>query len=266
VSYPGGKAGAGVYQTIINLMPPHELYVEPFVGGGAILLNKRPAPASIVIDDDADVAARWQRCAGQGLFAGVIAIHGDARAVMAELELDRPGTLIYADPPYVPSTLKGPQRYRKKFTEAQHRELLAYLTSLRHAAVMVSGYRCELYDKALAHWRRTDFKAMTRGGPAIESLWMNYAPPRELHDLSHVGLDFRQRERIKRKRARWLRRLKAMPDLERAIILSALLGLLASSSTARRDLAGEDLTAANDEVRDRARDLVASRKAARLQE
>lgn len=32
-TYPGGKSGAGVYQTIINQMPPHQLYVEPFAGG-----------------------------------------------------------------------------------------------------------------------------------------------------------------------------------------------------------------------------------------
>ena len=30
--YPGGKGGAGVYQTIINGMPRHEVYVEPFFG------------------------------------------------------------------------------------------------------------------------------------------------------------------------------------------------------------------------------------------
>jgi len=32
-SYPGGKNGQGVYQRIISLIPPHDVYVEPFVGG-----------------------------------------------------------------------------------------------------------------------------------------------------------------------------------------------------------------------------------------
>jgi hypothetical protein len=41
--YAGGKNGAGVYQTIINLMPPHDVYIEPFLGGGAIMRQKRPA-------------------------------------------------------------------------------------------------------------------------------------------------------------------------------------------------------------------------------
>jgi len=47
--YPGGKSGAGVYQTIINRMPPHRVYIEPFLGGAAIMRldsASRPATAS----------------------------------------------------------------------------------------------------------------------------------------------------------------------------------------------------------------------------
>jgi hypothetical protein len=34
MTYPGGKGGAGVYQMIINQIPPHRVYIEPFLGGG----------------------------------------------------------------------------------------------------------------------------------------------------------------------------------------------------------------------------------------
>jgi site-specific DNA-adenine methylase len=44
--YIGGKSQAGVYQRIINLIPPHRVYVEPFLGGGAILRLKSPAEVS----------------------------------------------------------------------------------------------------------------------------------------------------------------------------------------------------------------------------
>ena len=33
---PGGKNSKGVYQTIINLMSSHEVYIEPFLDAGAI--------------------------------------------------------------------------------------------------------------------------------------------------------------------------------------------------------------------------------------
>jgi hypothetical protein len=52
MSYPGGKNGSGVYQTLINLMPPHDVYIEPFLGGAAIMRLKRPARLNIGIDLD----------------------------------------------------------------------------------------------------------------------------------------------------------------------------------------------------------------------
>lgn len=50
VSYPGGKGGAGVAQALINLMPPHGLYIEPFLGSGTIMRIKRPALVNVGID------------------------------------------------------------------------------------------------------------------------------------------------------------------------------------------------------------------------
>lgn len=34
-NYLGGKNGSGVYQAIINLLPPHDTYIEGFLGTGA---------------------------------------------------------------------------------------------------------------------------------------------------------------------------------------------------------------------------------------
>jgi site-specific DNA-adenine methylase len=50
--YPGGKGGAGVYQTIINNIPPHDTYIETHLGGGNILSASallRAASASTLI-------------------------------------------------------------------------------------------------------------------------------------------------------------------------------------------------------------------------
>lgn len=63
---------------------------------------------------------------------------------------------------------------------------------------------------------------MTRGGLRTESLWFNFDEPVQLHDYSFLGENFRQRERIKRKKERFIARLQKMDKLERQALLAAL--------------------------------------------
>lgn len=40
-TYPGGKNVNGAYQKIINEIPPHMIYYEPFVGGGGGYIEEK---------------------------------------------------------------------------------------------------------------------------------------------------------------------------------------------------------------------------------
>ena len=235
---PGGKAGSGVYQTIISQMPPHERYVEPFLGSGAIMRLKRPARFNLGVDLDGTVVARAANLvrAGEWISARAPnAVSGDGGPVSWEwLNVDAvdwlgrwrppPRTLVYCDPPYLMSTRSSQRRvYRYELAADRHRELLDVLLGLP-ALVMVSGYPSEMYDLALSSWRVVRYRTMTRGGRmADECLWCNFPEPAELHDYRYLGRDFRERERIKRKQARWVARLSGMPVLERQALESALL-------------------------------------------
>ncbi|MCY4239930.1 MAG: hypothetical protein OXC93_16555 [Rhodospirillaceae bacterium] len=46
----GSKATSSLSQAIIAAMPPHDVYIEPFLGGGAIMKRKPPAIRNIGID------------------------------------------------------------------------------------------------------------------------------------------------------------------------------------------------------------------------
>jgi hypothetical protein len=224
MGYPGGKNGSGVYQWIINQIPPHDLYVEPFLGGGAILLAKRPALASIAIDVDAAPVRKFDG-------------HGDALGIPRLMVLQKDGidwlaehgpgfgerAFVYLDPPYLMNTRKSQRDlYAHELSDDDHRRLLDIILNLR-CMVAISGYWSEMYNDALASWRSSTFQTMTRGGsPATEYLWMNYAPPVALHDYRYLGYNFRERERIKRKKTRWLKRLETMPDAERYAMLAAI--------------------------------------------
>jgi hypothetical protein len=237
--YPGGKGQAGIYQRLISLMPPHDLYIETHVGGGNLFERKRPASSSIVVDADELVCAHWRRLADSDATRSLTVIHGDAAAFLRSFDFAGRRVLIYADPPYVMATRRSGPRYRHEYSDEQHHELLTVLRDVP-AMVMLSGYRCPMYDAALARWHRIDYPTLTRGGSwAIESCWLNFDPPaRELHDYRYIGADFRERERIKRKRARWRRRFAALPALEREAMLQVLLEL-ASPEVAGRSSSSE---------------------------
>lgn len=87
-----------------------------------------------------------------------------------------PETLHYVDPPYVHSTRSFRTRahsYRHELTDQQHEELAGVLHSLS-GMVVLSGYRCELYDRFYASWTRIDGRSHADGArPRIESLWLS---------------------------------------------------------------------------------------------
>ena len=220
MTYPGGKAGSGTYQKIINQIPPHQTYVEPFLGGGAIMLSKKPAACSIGIDADPAVVYIWQH---QTTIPNLLTFQGDGIRWLEEADL--PGnTFIYCDPPYLFDTRKSKnQLYLFELgDDERHTQLLNALLKL-NCMVMISGYYSELYNTLLKDWRTINFEAVTRGGTmATEYLWMNYPQPFELHDYRYLGDDFRDRERIKRKINRWKNRLRKMDTLERMAMLAAI--------------------------------------------
>ncbi|HDH11789.1 MAG TPA: hypothetical protein ENG83_06285, partial [Nitrospirae bacterium] len=59
MQYPGGKGQYGIYQKIINLMPPHEVYIETHLGGGGVMRNKHPAMRNIGIELDPKTIRMW---------------------------------------------------------------------------------------------------------------------------------------------------------------------------------------------------------------
>lgn len=83
MTYPGGKGGSGVAQTLINLMPPHDVYVEAFLGSAVVLRAKLPARSYTIGIDvargaldtamQAIVNGRWDLASpGSTVTAGIV--------------------------------------------------------------------------------------------------------------------------------------------------------------------------------------------------
>jgi DNA adenine methylase len=242
-SYFGGKSGSGTYQTIINQIPPHRVYVELFGGMLGILRHKRHAKYSVVVEKDSRLMAtytakfglrkitdlddilRKMEVGGIGkdcFEADVFDFFDDHRSFTL---MDKEDTFVYADPPYPLHTRSSDTKYRHELTDEEHVELLNLLNMFNHAKVAFSTYPNDIYYEYFMgryNWRFIEFESQTRHGKAIEQLWMNYPEPTELHDYRHLGSDYRERERITRKLKRWEAKFSELAPLEQKAMISRL--------------------------------------------
>ena len=196
------------------MMPPHSTYIESHLGGGAIMKRKPPAMRNIGIDLDEGALA------GFGCDYPVERVHGCAHDFLSSFPFQ--GTeLVHADPPCLRATRRSARRYRFEMTEAEHARLLALLRALP-CQVMVSGHPSVLHDEHLAGWRRLQVQVMTHGVVRTEAVWFNFVPGR-VHWASAAGMNFTDRQRIKRKAENWGRRYGEMPPGERLAVLAAIM-------------------------------------------
>jgi len=86
---------------------------------------------------------------------------------------DRPDTLFFVDPPYLPST-RSAAGYRHEMSEADHVALLERLRSVQ-GMVVLAGYPSELYDCRLHDWKRVERpqSALLSKRPRTEVLWLS---------------------------------------------------------------------------------------------
>ena len=227
-NYFGGKGSSGTYQKIINQFPPHDIYIEPFLGAGNIFRRKKAASRLnwgmdmneklIKFYDPVNLLDKYKIGPGCALamlnsFAAGILKYNDR-------------VLIYLDPPYLLTTRKSNTRYKFELNEKQHIEILTAVTNINNDVdhndiyIVISSYQNDLYNEYLKDWRRIDFNSSTRGGVAVESLYMNYTEPTELHQYNFLGDDFREREKIQNQIKRNVERLERMNPILRNAILT----------------------------------------------
>lgn len=214
MAYMGSKAGSGIYQAIIALMPPHDTYIESHAGSGIILRRKAPAARTIALDLDPTMLEQ--------LPAGTETHCDDAAGFLARFDFASAGrTLVYSDPPYLWATRTGKGHYKFDYTLLDHVQLLDTLKTLP-CSIIISGYPHPLYDQSLPGWNTREMQTMTRGGVRTEKLWYNFTPD-AAHWATFAGKDFRARQHIKRKADRWRKKFATLPSGERLAILAALL-------------------------------------------
>jgi DNA adenine methylase len=211
MTYRGGKGS--LFRQLINLIPYHETYIEPYLGMGAVMRNKRPALRSIGVEIDPVVANQWS---GNEV-TNLSIINGDALGFLSTFQWTA-GEFVYVDPPYLPSTRRTERVYRFDCDDSHHHSLLTLLDSLP-APIMLSGYASPVYDEALKGWNRFEFQTGSHGSARTEVVWLNYEPPAVPFDTRFAGDTFRDRQRIQRKQQRLRQKIMDLPTVERHLLL-----------------------------------------------
>lgn len=228
--YPGGKGKC--FQHLINMMPPHETYIETHLGGGSVMRHKLPAANSIGIDKDARVISKWRE-----QYPGTcILIHGDAADYLNQHQYSG-NELIYSDPPYLPSTRRRKRVYAHEYTTGDHEQFLKQLKTLP-CMVMISGYESTLYGDLLSGWRKQSFLSKTHTDLRQEFVWMNFNSPTNLHDTRYLGKNFRERQTIKRRQMRIQEKIQQMNPIERNELISWLSATYGDNFLINNDLEG----------------------------
>jgi DNA adenine methylase len=91
ISYYGGKQK--LCTTILSLFPEHNLYCEPFVGGGAIFFGKQPSNVEVVNDTDQELINFYR--VAKNRYADLEPL---IRATLHSRRLHEDAATIYANP------------------------------------------------------------------------------------------------------------------------------------------------------------------------
>lgn len=245
-TYNGGKSGSGTYQQIINLIPPHSIYVAPFAGHDGVFRKIRRAPVSVLNDIDARIIEAWGRyhipgCdVVQNFMQGnlfekplrpVVILSVNDYSVILDRFYDNPEAFIFCDPPYPMDKRRSQQRLYNFDWEGPEYHI-RFLERIRNitANCMVCSYENDIYNEYLGKWNTHKYMSMTRAGLAEEIIYFNYPAPFILHDFSYLGNNYRERDRIKRKVSRHIARLDRLPGPERTGILSAIISKFKDTS------------------------------------
>jgi len=227
--YPGGKNSYGCYPKIINIFPPHKIFIEACAGSAPFTRIMRKADYNYVIEIDQD---QCDALRAPDYFSNkdVFIICGDAiQFIQNELSSRRPvsikdsDVLIDFDPPYPMDTRRRSKRvlYKHSWSNLQHEHLCQFVLTLPFN-VAIHSYQNPLYDDMLKSWNRYDFITGHHGYKSTESVYYNYTLSDKLHDYNFIGHSKTERQIIRRKQLKLLNKLAAMDAVQRNAMINAI--------------------------------------------
>jgi DNA adenine methylase len=220
--YPGNKNIPGLIQKIINQIPPCTDFYELYAGSAAVSKFLSVLPGTSVRyhlnDLDPDVTYSFDHPSGS------FVTHLPAVDLIQSLPLagSSETRFFFIDPPYHHDTRPTNNKiYRFEMSHSDHVHLLLTVADLKYNCMIIHP-QCDLYDKFLSSWRTVQVKVRYHNKTSVENLYMNYPRPEQLLSYGMYGTDCWDRQRIKRKGDRLVKKLLSLPVAERNYIIDRI--------------------------------------------
>jgi DNA adenine methylase len=193
--YFGGKWALAPW--IIEHMPAHRVYVEPFGGAASVLLRKPRSKVEVYNEIDDEIVGIFRILQNPAQCRELFRLLRRTPYARREFEIafqktDDPllraqraiiraymsfhhTALFFVDPPYVACTRRMSAFYRHEMNDAAHLALLEKLKTVK-GRVMISGYASALYDDTLTGWQRLThrhYAAASGAKERTEVLWIS---------------------------------------------------------------------------------------------
>ncbi len=221
MNYPGNKNIPGLIQKIVNQIPECDFFYELFAGSAAVskFLSVRSRGVIFFIND-LDPAVTYNFVCS----AGSTVSHVPADAIIQQLISGAAGkeTFVFLDPPYLHSVRpRSLNLYKFDMDVPDHLQLLLLVRDLQ-CNCMIIHPQCNLYDQELKSFRKVHVTVWYHKKTSHEILYMNYPEPVKLLTYDVFGSDCWDRQRIKRKGDRFIKKINGLPIHEKNYLLSRL--------------------------------------------
>lgn len=228
-NYTGNKKIQGIFQKIINEIPPVNRFCEWFAGGAGIASIINVSPDKIWLNE-IDPKQHQKLClkfpdfinTNENIFSLFLKSLSDPKAI-------HKNDFLFLDPPYLHETRNSNKLYKFEMRNDEHVLFLDFVKKLK-CNVMIIHPKCDLYDTELRDWRKIEITLKYWQKSSTEILYVNYPAPTKLQDYRFVGNDRVQRQQIKRKAENMVKKLLEMPEHERSYILEKIKPLFENST------------------------------------
>lgn len=219
--YPGQKKINGVFQAIINEIPKCTDFYEVFCGSAQlskIIMSICPDIKIHLNDLDSAVIDKYS-------FPSAVCTNLHSLELLSVIEKnDYEGSIMFIDPPYQHCSRIGNEKlYTFEMSDQDHIDFFNYVSSSKIKMIIIHPKNC-IYDKLInLGWRYKEIKIRYHNKTSIERIYCNYAVPVELMTYKYIGINFTDRQRIKRKCERFSKKLQLLPVIEREAIINHLI-------------------------------------------